>query len=154
MVQLILTALGLGGKLWQRRQELKAAEMTAETKIRIQRMADAKDWETVVAQKSSRFLRWMLAAHLLAGLDVTIYMAINGSPNPGILFDAMALLPDWYAGLLTTMFAWAFASQPLKDAGGALVARWRARGTLATPKHGKAPQQAVKAPETYTDTNS
>jgi len=124
MIQAILAVLGIGGKLWEKRQELKAAELEAETKVRIQRMSDAKNWETIVAGRSGRLLRWTLALHLLAGLDATIYLSLTGQ-DPAILFDALDNLPDWYAGLLATMFAWSFASEPIKNAAGKLVAGWR-----------------------------
>lgn len=124
----LLTALagvfGIGEAYVKGRQEIKLREAQAESEVRIARMQNAASWETIVAQRSSRFLRWCCAAHLFAGLDFTIYLAVTKSPNPDVIFEAFGLLPEWYAGLLATMFAWAFASEPVKAAGGRLVDAW------------------------------
>jgi len=124
MISAILSVLGIGGRLWEKRQDLKAKELEAETTVRIKRMNDASSWETIVAGRSGRLLRWTLALHLLAGLDATIYLSLTGQ-DASVLFDALAELPDWYAGLLATMFAWSFASEPLKVMGGKLLGSWR-----------------------------
>lgn len=118
---------GIGEAYVKGRQEIKLREAQAESEVRIARMTNAASWEEIVAQRSSRFLRWMCAGHLFAGLDFTIYLAVTKSPDPDIIFEAFGLLPEWYAGLLATMFAWAFASEPVKAAGGRLIEAWGKR---------------------------
>jgi len=150
MIQAILSILGIGGRLWERRQDLKAKELEAETQVRIKRMNDAASWETIVAGRSGRFLRWTLALHLLAGLDATIYLSLTGG-DPSILFDALAKLPNWYAGLLSTMFAWSFASEPLKQMGGKLMQGWRGNKAL---KENTAKLNTKKSEFDFGDNNS
>lgn len=136
MLQALLMILGFGKDLFVKRQEQKARELEAETNAKIRRMDNAKSWEQLAAAKSSRFLRWMLALHLMAGLDFTIYLSVTGAEDPGVLFAAMGNLPEWYAGLLATMFAWAFASEPLKAVGGKMAESWSKRkhkGSGANP---------------------
>lgn len=131
MIPGLLTALsslfGIGEAYVRGKQEIKLREAQAESEVRIQRMSNAASWEEIVAQRSSRFLRWCCALHLFAGLDFTIYLAVTKSPDPDVIFEAFGLLPEWYAGLLATMFAWAFASEPVKAAGGRLVEAWGQR---------------------------
>lgn len=118
---------GIGEKYIEGRQQIKLQEAQAESEARIQRLTNAASWEEIVARKSSRFLRWMCALHLFAGMDFTIYMAVTKAPEPDVIFKAFNLLPEWYAGLLATMFAWAFASEPVKAAGGRLLEAWGSR---------------------------
>lgn len=127
MIQALLVLLGFGKDLWVKRQEQAARELEAETNVKIDRMQKAATWEAVAAARSSRLLRWVLSLHLMAGLDFTIYLAVTGSDDPGVIFKAMANLPEWYAGLLATMFAWAFASEPLKVIGGKMAGAWSNR---------------------------
>lgn len=129
MLSGILALLGIGKSYLEGRQELKLQEATAASKARIQRYDNAASWEQIVAQRSSRFLRWVCAGHLFAGMDFTIYLVVTKDPNPGKLFEAFELLPEWYAGLLATTFAWAFASEPVKAAGGRLIEAWGKRKT-------------------------
>jgi hypothetical protein len=127
MLNAVLALFGIGKSYLEGRQKIKLQERQAEAEVRIQRLGNAASWEKIVAQKSSRFLRWTCAAHLFAGMDFTIYLAVTGDANPGIIFEAFNVLPEWYAGLLATMFAWAFGSEPVKAAGGRLVAAWGER---------------------------
>ncbi len=127
MLSGVLALLGIGKSYLEGRQALKLKEATANSERKIQAMSDAAKWSAMAAQRSSRFLRWLCAAHLFVGMDFTIYLAVAGDPSPGKIFDAFALLPEWYAGLLATMFGWAFASEPLKAVGGKLVQSWGKR---------------------------
>jgi hypothetical protein len=136
MFQAALALLGIGKSYLEGRQKIKLNEQEATSRARIKRLDNAASWEQIVAQKSSRFLRWVCAAHLFAGLDFTIYLAVKGDPNPGMIFDAFAVVPDWYTGLLATMFAWAFGSEPVKAAGGRLVEAWGKRQSAANKSGG------------------
>lgn len=125
MLQFLLPLIGWGKDYTAKRQEIELKKDEAKAEAVIKRMNNSQEWEQHAARLSSRFLRWCCALHLFAGLDFTIYLVLSGDPNPGKLFTAFDLLPEWYAGLLMTMFGWAFASQPIKDAGGKLAALWR-----------------------------
>ncbi len=127
MIGAVLSLLGIGKAYVEGKQALKLKEATAKSDFKIKQLSDATSWAQLAAQKSSRFLRWFCAAHLFAGMDFTIYLALTGDPNPGIIFQSFELLPDWYAGLLMTLFGWAFASEKLSSAGAALAGKWRNR---------------------------
>ena len=117
MITLAMEALGIGGEWLKSRQKRKADEEAAKAQATITRIQNGHTWEQTVAALSSRFLRWMCAIHLFVGLDYTIYLAVSGDPDPGKIFTAFALIPEWYVGLMATMFGWAFASEPIKNVG-------------------------------------
>jgi hypothetical protein len=129
MLAAALSLFGIGKSYIEGKQRIALQKNQAVADMQIQDMQNGASWASVVAQRSSRYLRWACAAHLFAGLDFTIYLALKGDPNPGVIFEAFELLPDWYAGLLMTMFAWAFASDKLRQAGGALAGKWKKRTT-------------------------
>lgn len=125
-----LLAMALGpvldffGKPIAKYQETKQIVVQAKAERQAAEQADATLWETNVLVKSSMALRWVCAAHLFAGMDYTIYACMSGK-DATILWEALDLMPDWYAGLLATMFAFAFGSKGIKKAGAALVSKWR-----------------------------
>lgn len=120
MITLVAEALGIGGNLVKARSERLAAKEAAKSVADITRIENGHTWEQTVAALSSRALRWMCALHLFVGMDYTIYLAVTGDPDPGKIFVAFALVPDWFVGLLATMFGWAFASEPVKNMGSKL----------------------------------
>lgn len=85
---------------------------------------DSTLWESNVLMKSSMALRWMCALHIFAGLDYTIYACLVGK-DAEVLWAALSSTPDWYAGLLMTMFAFAFGSKEIKKVGGLLAGSMR-----------------------------
>ncbi len=105
-------------------QETKQIVVQAKAERQAAEQADSTQWEQSVLIKSGMALRWACALHLFAGMDYTIYAAMTGR-DARTLWEALAIMPDWYAGLLATMFAFAFASKQIKAAGGVLVQKWR-----------------------------
>ena len=127
MLAVLAPLFGIGKSYIEGKQAIALEEAQALSRVKVKRMDHNASWESIVAQRSSRFLRWGCALHLFVGLDFTIYLAITGDPNPGVIFEAFQVIPDWYTGLLATMFAWAFGSEPLKQVGGKLVQSWTNR---------------------------
>lgn len=117
----------VGGGWLKARSDRMAAKEAAKSKAEITRIENGHTWEQTVAALSSRALRWMCAVHLFAAMDFTIYLALSGDPEPGKIFIAFALIPDWCVGLLATMFGWAFASEPIKNIGAKLFESYIAR---------------------------
>lgn len=123
------------GKPIQKYQETKQIVVKAKAERQATEQTNAAVWEKNVLIKSGVYLRWTCALHLFAGLDYTIYASMVGK-DAAALWVALEQMPDWYAGLLATMFGFAFGSAPLKAAGGKLFARWRSpKGPEA--KYGK-----------------
>ena len=105
-------------------QEERKVIKVAKINRRAKEVDNAHEWEKNVLIKSGIFLRWACVLHLFAGMDYTIYAVFSGKDSDK-LWTALDKMPEWYSGLLMTVFAFAFASAPLKSAGGALAAKWR-----------------------------
>ena len=112
--------IGGGMDFVKKKQDIKLGEMKAVQEIKIRSMQSADNWEQMTAAKSSRFLRWMLAGHLMLMIDASIYMSLTGFENPSIIFDTIHNMPNWTQGLLATVFGFAFGAAPLKAAGAKL----------------------------------
>lgn len=115
------------GKPIERYQEERKTVIVAKVQRQALEQQNAHLWEKNVLIKSGMALRWCCVLHLFAGLDYTIYAEFAGKDGTA-LWKALELMPDWYAGLLMTVFGFCFGSAPLKKAGSSLAARWRARG--------------------------
>jgi hypothetical protein len=121
------------GKPIQKYQEERAEKLAqkrvvveAKAQRQAQEQVNVRAWEENVLTKSGVYLRWVCALHLFAGMDYTIYACMVGK-DAHALWDALATMPDWYAGLLATMFGFAFGSAPLKSVGGKLFQGWQNR---------------------------
>jgi hypothetical protein len=77
-------------------------------------------------------------------MDYTIY-AVFTEQDPNKLWQALALMPDWYSGLLMTVFGFCFGSAPLKKAGGALAQTWRTRKVKLAEARGEIPELNLDA---------
>lgn len=124
LTTLLGPVLSFIGKPLAQYQETKKVIVEAKVARQAAEQADATLWETNVLVKSGMALRWICALHLFGGMDYTIYACMTGK-DATILWEALDLMPDWYAGLLATMFAFAFGSKGIKKAGAALVSQWR-----------------------------
>jgi hypothetical protein len=111
--------------------ESKAEVIRAKSQRQATEQTNARAWEENVLIKSGVYLRWFCALHLFAGMDYTIYAALTGR-DATTLWTALDMMPDWYAGLLATMFGFAFGSSGIKKAGSVLVAKWRKPVTKQT----------------------
>lgn len=112
----------------ERAEKLSQKRVVVEAKARrqAQEQINVRAWEENVLTKSGVYLRWVCAIHLFAGMDYTIYACMTGK-DANALWLALASMPDWYAGLLATMFGFAFGSAPLKSVGGKLFQSFQTR---------------------------
>ncbi|MAF42845.1 MAG: hypothetical protein CMI54_01575 [Parcubacteria group bacterium] len=108
---------GMGEKFIETKQKIKLEGMQAENNLKIKTIDGAASWEEMAAAKSSRFLRWILALHLLALIDTSIYMSLTNHENPSVLFETIEGMPVWCQGLLATVYGFAFGAAPLKAVG-------------------------------------
>ena len=107
----------VGEKFIEGKQKIKLENMQAVNNLKKKTMENAASWEEMSAARSSRVLRWVLAAHLLALIDASMYMSLFDYPNPAILFQTIETMPLWCQGLLATVYGFAFGAAPLKSAG-------------------------------------
>ena len=124
---LVGPVLDFVGKPLERYQEERKTVIEAKVQRQANEQENAHLWEQNVLIKSGVALRWCCVLHLFAGMDYTIYAALTGRDATAI-WKALELMPDWYAGLLMTVFGFCFASASLKKAGSSLASRWRAKG--------------------------
>ena len=117
ILDIIGKIFGIGGDYLKGKQEIKLQSLQAVERLKIKSMDNASNWESISAAKSSRFLRWILAMHLLALIDASIWMSMTEHPDPAILFRTIEQMPKWCQGLLATIYGFAFGAAPLKSAG-------------------------------------
>lgn len=125
----LLKLLGVGGDWIAAKEQRKVRIEGAKAERQELQIKNGHTWEMTVAAMSSRLMRWTLAIHVLLALDYTIYLAVSGDPDPAKIFLAFNVIPEWFVGLLATMFGWAFASEPIKSVGAKLVSTLEKRGS-------------------------
>lgn len=112
----IANLLGFGTEFVKGKNEIDLKKIQAKVDNEIRTLDSKAEWE-ITAMKSARYLRWVIIVHVFAGMDASIYMALSGHRNPMIIMDILAELPLYYQGFIGTIIGFAFASEPLKNAG-------------------------------------
>lgn len=116
IINSITGIFGIGEEYVKGKNEQKLKKIEAKTKNQIMTLESKSEWE-LKAMASARYLRWLIAIHMLAALDFTIYLALSGDPDPNKIFVALETMPVYFQGFLATITGFAFGSQPLKEVG-------------------------------------
>jgi len=80
-----------------------------------------QDKEIMMLQVAKPWMRWIIAGHVFALIDITIYDPLWASD----VFQSLSTVPNWVIGLFLTIMGFYFAVSDMMKQGVTLAGTWR-----------------------------